>query len=85
MTYENETCEGCLKFTRGCLLIENNPRRLDVCNNHFAPNLECRAVRALEAIAATPPIIVIPPGEWTAEHAEEFTKLVRSIKSKAGQ
>jgi hypothetical protein len=59
MSYENETCEGCVwrGETRrpsgvscgGCTRCEDSDHDLP---DHFAPSLECRKVRALERLAS---------------------------------
>jgi hypothetical protein len=64
MTYENETCEGCIT-TRSfgkCPLVRKDEYELwcdakkatPACDS-FTPSLECRKVRALERLALEKP------------------------------
>jgi hypothetical protein len=51
MSYENETCEGCARFNDTCLLVQDGRAltHTQACDR-FVPSLQCRHVRALEAI-----------------------------------
>jgi len=70
MNSENETCEGCVhsvpdsEYLYCHREINEGPCRASTTScPEFAPNLECRAVRAMEKIAgllATGPTIIGP-------------------------